>query len=358
MKRQSISYRKIENKLIKTLSSIKYIKKVKGFLNPSIDSIDIDYKNQVRNYWHFYKNRVNTDWHKWYSSRNGIKDVRYIPENFYYCDIEPFLNNLDVVKAYADKAFLSVLLPEITRPRIIAKNMSGVFYDDEFTLITIEEVVRRSYKERKFVIKPTMKSGGGKNVKFISNSGNFDNDSNVIKNLIKEYKENFIIQETIPQHTDLKRINPESINTIRTISLFFKGQVHILSSVLRMGINHSPVDNQTAGGICTGIKIDGSTLKYAFDRAGNSYEIHPQGTAIKDIKIPAYQQVIAIIISAHSKLGHCKIISWDFAIDENTSPILIEINLRGQGINPHQTNNGPLFNDLTTDVLNDVYGKS
>jgi len=250
------------------------------------------------------------------------------------------------------------LFPEIKRPQTIAKNMSGVFYDENFNQITTNEVIQRCSVEESFVIKPTMESGGGTNVKFIVNSGDYDIDSNKIANIIDDYQNNFIIQETIKQHTQLNRINPESINTIRTISFFYKGVVHILSSVLRMGINHARVDNQRVGGISTGINLKGNASFCAYDKLGNSLIQHPQGVLIKDIKIPGYEELIAIIKKAHSRVGHCKLISWDFAVDENASPVLIEINLRGQGINLHQINNGPLFRELTTEVLKEVYRKN
>ena len=48
-------------------------------------------------------------------------------------------------------------------------------------------------------------------------------------------------------------------------------------------------------------------------------------------------------------------ISWDFAVDINAEPILIEINLRFQGINGGQLCNGPLFGDLTDEILREVF---
>lgn len=42
--------------------------------------------------------------------------------------------------------------------------MSGVCYDDEFNLISEYEVIKRCMCKKKIVIKPTIESGGGRNV--------------------------------------------------------------------------------------------------------------------------------------------------------------------------------------------------
>lgn len=41
------------------------------------DLIDYDYKKRIINYWSQFNVNITTDWHKFYSSRNGLKDVRY-----------------------------------------------------------------------------------------------------------------------------------------------------------------------------------------------------------------------------------------------------------------------------------------
>lgn len=178
-----------------------------------------------------------------------------------------------------------------------------------------------------------------------------------IKQIISKYKKNFIIQELIPQHPVLKEIHYNSINTIRLMSFLHNGEVHVLSSVLRMGINNSRIDNGASGGIHCGIKDDGCLNNFAFDSNGIKYDRHPQGYKFEGCIIPSYDKIIQIIKREHSKLAHLKLISWDFAIDIDGNPVLIEINLRSQSINVYQLNNGPVFGDLTETVLEEVFLK-
>ena len=56
-----------------------------------------------------------------------------------------------------------------------------------------------------------------------------------------------------------------------------------------------------------------------------------------------------------SRLGRTqRLISWDFSIDENESPVLIEANLTYGQFDFHQMCNWPLFNDKIVDVLSMV----
>ena len=51
-------------------------------------------------------------------------------------------------------------------------------------------------------------------------------------------------------------------------------------------------------------------------------------------------------------MPYFRIISWDIAIDKNGNFILIEYNIKGQDINFHQLNNGPVFNKLLMSLNN------
>lgn len=344
--------------LIRCYLRIKYTFKIIKFSSRKEDRLDKTYKREIKRYWGKYKKRINLNWHKWYSSRNGICDTRYIPETAYYCDVEPYFNSMNFHKAYSDKAFLGHLFPDVQQPFTIAVNKNGTFYNDLYKIVTEEEVINRCLDEESFVIKPTIDSGGGTNIKFFNNAYANDIDKQRILSLLKEYRVNFIIQKIITQHPKLERIHPGSINTIRTMSFLHKNSVHILSSVLRMGINDSRVDNLRAGGISAKINLDGSLSKYAFDKYGNSYTEHPQGVKFSEINIPAYKKILDVIKNEHVRFGYFKLISWDFSVSPDKTPILLEINLMSQGINLHQLSNGPLFGELTDEVLAEIFSET
>lgn len=322
----------------------------------SNDVLDSVYKRDIEIYWKQFGVKIDTSWHKWYSTRNGIKDSRYIPEDIYYSYVEPFFNKMEFRKAYEDKSIYSLIMPEVKRPTTIIKNISGQYYNDLFEPLSELTAITECLKLEEFIIKPSIESGGGKGVKFIDIEKT-SNKKEVIKDNLNEFSKDFVVQKLIDQNADLKRINPESVNTIRTLSFFHKGEVHILSSVLRMGVNGSRVDNQAAGGISVGITNEGYCKEYAYNKYGEPLLNHPQGFKFINTRVPGYNKVLNIIKEYHLKLGHFRIVSWDFAINLDENPVLIEYNLGFQEINFHQINNGPLFDDLTDEVLTEVFGK-
>ncbi|WP_161485689.1 hypothetical protein [Gracilibacillus timonensis] len=48
-------------------------------------------------------------------------------------------------------------------------------------------------------------------------------------------------------------------------------------------------------------------------------------------------------------------VSWDYAIDKNGDPVLIEANIPTGQIDFHQINIGPIFGEYTEKVLDHVY---
>lgn len=154
-------------------------------------------------------------------------------------------------------------------------------------------------------------------------------------------------------------MNPTSLNTIRVISLFFKGKIHILSSVLRIGTSGSRVDNASAGGIVVGIDNKGCLKEYAYgSKKRVVYKNHPDsGIIFKGYEVPKFEDIIKIIERESINYPHFRLISWDFAINENGDVIFIEFNLKNGQLDIHQLTNGPLFGDLTDEVLEEVFRK-
>jgi hypothetical protein len=94
---------------------------------------------------------------------------------------------------------------------------------------------------------------------------------------------------------------------------------------------------------------------FAIDKNFFKYDIHPFTKASFSKKeIPMYNNIIETVIKLHNELNYFNMVSWDLALDKTGEVNLIELNLSGQGINFHQLNNGPLFGDMTSDVLAQV----
>ncbi len=189
----------------------------------------------------------------------------------------------------------------------------------------------------------------------------FNNKESVekLEQIISSIPCDLVIQKSIKQCSTLSLLNPDSVNTIRCMSLLGKdGAVKMYSSILRMGIEGAKVDNASSGGISTGIMLDGRLKSIAYSNDGVRYYCHPTSNIkFEGIMIPNFNKVRDMVTRLHPKFPYFRLISWDIAIDENEEPILIEANLCDGELDFHQLNNGPIFGNDTEMILSEVFSK-
>ena len=310
-------------------------------------------KKEVKAYWKKYK-RISTKWCQYYSAQNGVFDARYIPNTLYYTKIDQHFNNRKLGWGFNDKNYYSKIFSGIKQPIVIARMINGTLLDDEYNIISAKQALELIEKEKEVICKPSQETGSGRDICF----WNIEKDAEDIKAFLNNKRGDYIIQKVLQQHTELNRVHEGSVNTIRIASLLLDGEVHILSSTLRMGTGNSRVDNVTAGGISCGILPDGTLKKYAHAYyTGESFQKHPQGLVFEGFKVPGYNNAIELVKKAAVIIPHFRLVSWDIAIDENEEAVFIEANMRKGGINLHQFDNGPLFGELTDKVLEEVFNK-
>lgn len=320
----------------------------------NIPDIDSNYKNDIKKYWTKYEKHPSTIFHRWYTGCNGVRDVRYIPENFFYDVVERYFNDMSLEPAYTDKGMFGKLYSDIKQPETVLINMNGIYYDKNYNVISYEEACKNFLSNKRVVIKPTRDSGGGKNVNFIDASKSNEEDCH---KLFDNYGKDFIVQLPLKQHSQLAALHRESINTIRVMSVLKDGEVSIVSTIIRMGVGKSCVDNECSGGINCGVDENGHLSDVAYDASGKVYKVHPQGFEFNTGIIPSYDKVVKIIKEQHKKMPYFGLISWDFTVDELGDPVMIELNLNWCGLNFHQLHHGPLFGDRTDEILNEIFSK-
>jgi len=198
-------------------------------------------------------------------------------------------------------------------------------------------------------------SSSGKGVRFFDFTLDSVEDFKRVLNRFKDIN----VQHILEQHECLNKIHDKSINTLRLMTLYLDGEVNIISSVLRMGRDGARVDNGSHGGIICGINEDETLKEFAYNTRGYSWKQHPQGVTFKGYKIVGYKQCCEMVKRLAGRLlTTSRLISWDFAIDPEGDPVLIEVNLTYGGVLVHQLCNGPIFGDRTEEILNRVYHQS
>lgn len=311
-------------------------------------------KKEIKSFWRPYA-RISTKWCRYYSVQNGIFDPRYIPNTLYYTKIDQHFNNRKLGYGFNDKNYYSRIFPDIPQPKTLVRKIGLLLFDEDYRQIGVDDAMSIICAEPEIIVKPSQESGSGRGISFLRT----ENDKNEIKALLEDDKEpNYIIQSIVKQHPALSKIHESSLNTVRIATLMLDDGVHVLSSVCRMGVNASRIDNVTAGGISVGINPDGKFKKYAYTYyTGEKMTQHPQGLVFENYECPSFDKIIETVKRAAQYIGNFRLVSWDMAVDENGEVLLIEANMRKGGINLHQFDNGPLFGDLTERVLKEVFNK-
>ena len=286
-------------------------------------------------------------WHLSYASANEILSEKYIPEDIYYSIIERGLNNYDLAFSYMDKNIYDLLLKDVEKPETVLRMINGRLFDRNYNMQDMNTAEQELAKHNVLVLKPSSKdSGGGYNVCLNKTEIIVKRIKDILMSDIPRNSKNFIVQKKIQQSPQTALLHPNSVNTLRIMTLRKNKEIVHLSSILRMGRHNSIVDNEGSGGISSGVKPDGRLKKFAYDKFFNRYIKHPDTNMnFKDHSIPSYEQAVDLCLKSHRKLLHFDLVSWDFAINKQNKPLFIEFNLLGQAINFHQLNNGPLFGE-------------
>lgn len=139
---------------------------------------------------------------------------------------------------------------------------------------------------------------------------------------------NYLIEELICECDELKKFHPQSLNTIRIVTLSGKGKCVVLGALLRMGANNSILDNTHSGGIFAAINTStGEVQTDGFDLNGNKYFKHPNsGITIKGFIIPHWNDCIEVCKKATMVVPETRFGGWDICVLPNGQIDIIEGN--------------------------------
>lgn len=171
--------------------------------------------------------------------------------------------------------------------------------------------------KKEIIVKPTNGTHGDGIAKIKPNKKTYQELIN--KNLV-------LVEEVLEQIPEMNKLNPSSVNTIRTLTFNENGKCTIIAAYLRIG-NNKVVDNFNGGGMVVPINVDTATVEYpALDKKGNLYPKHPTtDTSIIGFKIPQFEEIKKLVTEAGKVIPEVKFIGWDVALSIN-GPCIIEGN--------------------------------
>lgn len=274
-------------------------------------------------------------------------DARYISEDIFNAYVVRSLNMPANIIGYEHKGMYGMLFDGICQPKVLLIRINGSYYDDRYNLVSREESTRLLLSVESVFAKATIFSNQGKGVGFYKTS-----DLSLAQ-LEKRLGEDFIVQIPVKQSQITRRFSKKSLNTFRISTMLINGKCSLCTIMFRCGVGESMVDNGYAGNIFVGVEQDGQFHPYGFDKWFNKHECSDTGISFSDCKIEKVKELVQFAINNHSKkLPLCGFVGWDLAIDENDSPVLIEVNLFEPSVFIEQLCVGkPLFGERTEEVI-------
>ena len=271
---------------------------------------------------------------------NGDYDVRYCPENTFRL----YLDDRMELKPWTDKNYYDRHQPELSFPHTYVRNVNGCFLDHDYHLISKDEARKIIVKNLPLIVKPSIDSGEGKNIRLISNEAEADE-------LFTQYHKDYLLQELIVQCDMLKQLSPGSVSSVRLITAMINGKPKVLKQHLLCSWTDSIAVNAHAApgeGVFV-IRIDDDGKLFDTGYFGNAKKIHtlPSGISFSGMMIPSYKEAVDLALKAHANMPMMEFVGWDFTIDENNRPVFIEWNQRGIEIYNSQLSQGPLFGEYT-----------
>ena len=295
--------------------------------------------------------KVNPSWFVMHTRLSGVEDYRYVPENVYFPYIEPIFNDMEFASSIADKNRLCEFIPQENTPAVILRYIRGDFLADDYSLVSDADAQRMLDENDELVIKPSTDSSGGCGVRLWSR---LDDGDLSIKELRRFGAIPLVVQKKISQHRQSAAFNDNSVNTCRVMTLRcpWNGEVVLLKSMLRVGCGKSLCDNMMMGGLCMGVKDDGTLAKYAYDYDGKRFEVHPaSGIVFANHKLDLYPKMVEFARTMAQRVPYMNILSFDLVADETDRIICLEMNTAGQGITQLQYDGVPLFHKYTDAVI-------
>lgn len=326
----------------------------------------VEQQKEFDDYWKkVYGKKISNRWHKLYQSINGVFRVDYFPEILYSTKVEPKINSYLSCKILSDKNLLGTLFSNkiegVRVPYTYISCHDNLMFDKTGEQISFEDAVKILWDLGEAVIKPTVDSSSGSDVRVVDLKNGIDTiTGESVEKLFGKYKTDFVVQERIIAHSSLKKLYPSAINTIRAISYRANGKMNMAPLSLRLGSGGSNVDNIHAGGMVVGLSLDGSCKKkaYALGNCDNkdTYETHPNtGVVFEGYKIPFVEKICHASKELHKLLTNVNMVSWDLTINDNNEIIIIEANCWGQSVwFPQIVNESGFFGDDTKYILESI----
>ena len=154
-------------------------------------------------------------------------------------------------------------------------------------------------------------------------------DDDALKSLYKRYAEDgYLLEECVQACTETAAFHPQSLNTIRVVTISNQDRCEIFGALFRMGAHGSFIDNTHGGGIYAPINVEtGEVMTDGIDAQNRHYAVHPDtGVSIKGFVIPHWADILATCRRASQQIPNIRVAGWDLCVLPDGTIEIIEGN--------------------------------
>lgn len=216
--------------------------------------------------------------------------------------------NNEFIKKYNNPKFMKYFNSKLEFNKVFDKYLNRDWL--ELNGNNVKDFKNFCAKHEMIIVKPDNNSCG-KGVELIDVKGKD------IKGLYQELINNgqILVEEVAIQCKKLSDLHPDSINTIRVVTLL--GSVVV--AFLRIGNNHNNVDNFNHEGLVAPIDIETGKINYqALDKQKNLYSKHPlTNKDIVGITIPKWKEIKELCETAALEIPEVGYVGWDVCVGKD-----------------------------------------
>lgn len=304
-----------------------------------------------------YGEKIPYMWHQYYTAVTGNFDVKYFPELLFVPEFEKYMNPYaHYSQTFSDKNLLPYIAnaANVEVPKTVISCVFGQYRDCTDQMITAEEAKNILWNRKNLFAKPSIDSCSGEGCMTLDFTDNQEGGAEkTIEEILASLGNSVVIQERIKCHSSITKIYSGSVNTFRIMTYRWKDKIKHVPVIMRIGKGGACVDNAHAGGVFIAIEDDGTLHEWATTEFNEKFTEHPDTHLVfSGYQIPLVKDVIAAAYRMHEVIPQVGAINWDFTINEEGKPVLIEANINGGSVWLFQMAHGyGAFGEDTAEVL-------
>lgn len=260
----------------------------------------------------------------------NVENLVYFQNNHPYGIKVPSCHDYSYNGCLRDKWIFALLMKEFNIP---TPQTIGLIKDGQFTIPGESEqpLAEMTKMNLNVMVKP-IEDNGGRGIFHLKVCDGIMTDGGetiTLEQLAQKVSGGiYFVQSFIDnQHEDMKKLYPDSINTLRiTMVQKGNGDSELLGVMCMMGAHGAECSNWHFGGVCANVKRDGTISKYGYSMSDKRVEKHPDtGVVFESYKIPYYEEAVALVKRCMRSFYGLKSVGWDVAITTE-GPVIIEGN--------------------------------